>query len=362
MTADGREWLKRIRDLPLPKLVRIMNVCGGHERTIALAGLRTLLPEVVELIPGPGCPVCICPEEDIFAAIRLSLEYGVTVAAFGDMLRVPVNVGVNAPRSLEQARAAGGDVRPLASPQEAVAMAWEQPGRQIVFFAVGFETTMAPVAAMVAQGIPNNLTLLISGRRTWPAVALLLNSGIPNFEALIAPGHVATVMGLQEWGFVAEQHGLPVAVAGFTPEQILRAIWSLLRQVTEQRIFLDNCYAEVVNLNGNQEAQRLLSSVFTVIDAPWRGLGIIPSSGYSLTADLQMHDAHLRFPAAFTHEERRHRGTMPLGCDCAQVVLGRIRPTACRLYGHPCTPRQPIGPCMVSAEGACRIWWSSGKC
>jgi len=361
MEKDGREWLTRIRNLPLPGPVRIMNVCGGHERTIAMAGLRTLLPDAVELIPGPGCPVCVCPEKDIFAAMRLALDHGVTLATFGDMLRVPVNVGHDVPRSLEQARAAGGDVRPLASPQEAVALAKEQPQRQVVFFAVGFETTMAPVAAMVAQGIPDNLTLLLSGRLTWPAVALLLDSGTPGFDGLVAPGHVATISGPEEWAFVAEKHELPVAVAGFTPEQILRAIWSILRQVIEKRTFLDNCYLEIVRPNGNQEARRLLSTVFTVIDAPWRGLGVIPGSGYALAENLQRHDARHRFPEAFADDERHRRGEMPPGCDCAQVVLGRIRPTACRLYGHPCTPRQPIGPCMVSDEGACRIWWSSGK-
>ncbi len=361
MAEDGRKWLKRIRDLPLPESVRVMNVCGGHERTIALAGLRTVLPEAVELIPGPGCPVCVCPEEDVFAAMRLALEHGVTVTTFGDMLRVPVNGVPGTPRSLEQARAAGGDVRPLASPQEAVTMARAQPERQVVFFAVGFETTMAPVAAMVAQGMPDNLTVLLSGRLTWPAVSLLLESGTPGFDALVAPGHVAAVAGPEEWAFVAERDHLPVAVAGFTPEQFLRALWSVLRQVTEKRIFLDNCYPEVVRPGGNREARQWLATRFTVIDAPWRGLGVIPRSGYALTEGLREHDARHRFPDAFVHNAHPHRGAMPPGCGCAQVVLGRLRPTACRLYGHPCTPRQPVGPCMVSDEGACRIWWSSGR-
>ena len=358
---DGREWLARIRALSLPPSVRIMNVCGGHERVIARAGLRTLLPASVELIPGPGCPVCVCPEEDVFAAIRLALEYPVTLATFGDMLRVPVNVGPRLPRSLEQARAAGGDVRPIASPQEAVALAQAQPNRSVVFFAVGFETTMAPVAAMIAQGIPDNLTLLLAGRLTWPAVAVLLASGRPGFDALVAPGHVATIAGAKEWAFVAEQHQLPVAIAGFTPERMLRAIGSVLRQVTEKHAFLDNCYPEVVRPQGNQEARRLLSTIFTVVDAPWRGLGVIAQSGYALAESLRAHDARHRFPEVFLEDGRRQRGAMPAGCDCAEVVLGRMRPTACRLYGHPCTPRQPVGPCMVSDEGACRIWWSIGQ-
>ncbi len=360
MERDGRDWLAHIHSLPLTGRVRIMNVCGGHERTIAMAGLRGLLPEQVELIPGPGCPVCVCPEEDIYAAIRLALDHGVTLAAFGDMLRVPVNVGPGEPRSLEQARAAGGDVRPIASPQEAVAIAKAEPMRQVVFFAVGFETTMAPIAAMLAQGIPDNQSLLLSGRLTWPAVALLLDSDVPTFDALVAPGHVATITGPEEWSFVATKHGLPVAVAGFTPPQVLRAISAVLRQVTERQAFLENCYPEVVRPQGNQAAQRLLATQYSVIDAPWRGLGVIPRSGYALVEHLRRHDARHRFPMVF-QDERHRRGAMPAGCDCAQVVLGKIPPTACRLYGQPCTPRHPVGPCMVSDEGACRIWWSIGQ-
>ena len=202
--AAAKGWLQRIRRLALSGPVKIMNVCGGHERSIAQAGLRSLLPEGVELIPGPGCPVCVCPEEDVYAAIRIALDHDVVLATFGDMLRVPANVGKGEIRSLEQAKAAGADVRPIASPLEAVAIADAEPGRTVVFFAAGFETTMAPVAAMVSERLPKNLLLLLSGRRTWPAVAMLLASGPPGFDALIAPGHVSTVMGPEEWDFVVE--------------------------------------------------------------------------------------------------------------------------------------------------------------
>ncbi|MBF0310394.1 MAG: hydrogenase formation protein HypD [Magnetococcales bacterium] len=361
MEAAGQEWLRRIRELPLPPRVRVMNVCGGHERTIAQAGLRSLLPPGVELIPGPGCPVCVCPEEDILAAMTLALDHGVMLTTFGDMLRVPVLTAPGQPRSLEQARAAGGEVIPLASPLEALALARQHPHRQVVFFAVGFETTMAPVAALLAQGTPDNLSLLLSGRLTRPAVALLLSGATPGFEALVAPGHVATIAGPEEWAFVAQRHGLPVAVAGFTPERLLRALWSVLRQVAEGRLFLDNCYPEVVRPGGNPGARRLLETVFTVRDAPWRGLGVLPASGYALAPAFACRDARLRFPRAFQPDNRRHRGEMPPGCACAQVVLGRVTPLGCRLYGSPCTPRHPVGPCMVSDEGACRIWWSSGR-
>ncbi len=184
MTLSARDWLEKIRALPLQRRVRIMNVCGGHERSITMAGLRVALPQTVELIPGPGCPVCVCPEEDVYLAIRLALHAGVILVAFGDMLRVPVNVPRSEPRSLEQAKAAGADIRPVASPQEAVKIASENPQRQVVFFVAGFETTTAPVAAMLLEDIPDNLFLLLSCRLTWPAVAMLLNSGSARFRCL----------------------------------------------------------------------------------------------------------------------------------------------------------------------------------
>ena len=227
MPSTAKQLLDKIRALPLPTQVRIMNVCGGHERSITMAGLRSALPSTIELIPGPGCPVCICPEEDIYLAIQLALHEPIILLAFGDMLRVPVNVPKAAIRTLEQAKAAGADIRPIASPTEAVTIAKANPNVTIVFFVAGFETTCAPVAAMLAQGIPDNLLLLMSGRLTWPAVALLLDSDTPAFDALIAPGHVATIMGAEQWRFVVEQHQIPTAVAGFTTESLLAAIYSV---------------------------------------------------------------------------------------------------------------------------------------
>jgi hydrogenase expression/formation protein HypD len=275
------------------------------------------------------------------------------------MLRVPVNVAKGELRSLEQAKAAGADVRPIASPREAVQIAQQNPERQVVFFAAGFETTMAPVAAMLLEGVPDNLSLLLSGRLTWPAVAMLLDSGEAGFHALVAPGHVATVMGPEEWNFVVEQHHMPAAVAGFTPVSLLAAMYSVLRQSLEDKRFLDNCYPELVKPGGNPAARQLLAKAFDVVDANWRGIGIIPASGYALAPAYAAHDARLRFPA-YNDSERKRAGQMPPGCDCARVVLGKIDPDACKLYGAACTPKHPVGPCMVSDEGACRIWWSTG--
>jgi hydrogenase expression/formation protein HypD len=356
---DAKGWLARIRALELPRTFKILNVCGGHERSITMAGLRHALPERVELVPGPGCPVCICPEEAVYQAIEIARREAVTLVAFGDMLRVPVNVPKGEVRSLEQAKAAGADIRPIASPLEAVRIARAAPDRQVVFFAAGFETTTAPVAAMLAEGVPSNLLVLLAGRLTWPAVAMLLDSGEAGFDALIAPGHVSTVMGPEEWAFVPRQHGIPAAVAGFTPESLLAGTCSVLRQLLESRCFLDNCYAECVRPGGNPTARRHLAEVMDVVDANWRGIGTIPRSGFALNERYADHDASKRFPD-YADPQRKRAGQMPPGCDCARVVLGKVYPDQCRLYGRACTPRTPIGPCMVSDEGACRIWWAAG--
>ena len=359
MSRTAEYWLEALRGLGIEHRVRIMNVCGGHERSISLAGLRTAIPRNIELVPGPGCPVCICPEEDVYEAIQLALNEDIILLAFGDMLRVPVNVPKREPRSLEQAKAAGGDIRPVASPTEVVRIARQNPDRQVVFFAAGFETTTAPVAAMLAEGVPDNLLVLLSGRLTWPAVAMLLDSETPGFDALIAPGHVSTVMGPEEWQFVVDKHDIPAAVAGFRPDTLLAAMYSVLRQLRDGRHFLDNCYPEVVRPGGNSEARRQLNEVMQVSDANWRGVGIIPDSGFVLRESYAAHDSRQHF-RSYADESRKRVGEMPPGCDCARVVLGKIYPNQCRLYGLACTPRKPIGPCMVSDEGACRIWWASG--
>ena len=282
-----------------------------------------------------------------------------TLVAFGDLFRVPVNTSIKGVRTLEQAKAKGAKILPIASPMDALNMAVQNPERTIVFFVAGFETTCAPIAALLSAAIPTNLLILMSGRLTWPAVKLLLNADKQNFDALIAPGHVATVMGYEQWRFVTDDHHIPTAVAGFTTESLLNGLYSVLRQHLERNIFLDNCYSQLVQAKGNLKAQTLLSSVFTIIDANWRGIGNIPNSGFELAEHLSTHNARIYF-SDYSHQARKNAGIMPAGCDCAKVILGQIKPNACALYGHSCVPRNPIGPCMVSDEGACKIWWNSG--
>jgi hydrogenase expression/formation protein HypD len=356
--VGAAEHLAQIRALPRPeKPVRILNVCGGHERSITEFGLRSLLPEWVKLLPGPGCPVCVCPEESIYQAIRIAMDHPITLVAFGDMLRVPANVGHNEPASLVAARAIGADIRPIASPLEAISLARDLAPRPVVFFAAGFETTLAPVAAMLADSrLPDNLFLLPAARLTWPAVAHLLRDETP-FEGMIAPGHVAAIMGANEWRFVAEKHHIPVSVSGFSADSLLASLHTVILHALAGKAVLDNCYAKVVKPEGNLQAQKLINSAFDVEDAMWRGIGIIPASGYRLTARHAARDATTHFPTKDLH--RRRAGEMPPGCDCAEVLLAHKQPDQCRLYGTGCTPDHPVGPCMVSDEGACHIWWSA---
>lgn len=344
----------------LDRPFRVMNVCGGHERTISHEGLRSLVSNHIELIPGPGCPVCICPEEDIADAIHLALHEQVILLSFGDMIRVPVFSNTDEPRSLLEAKSKGADIRPIASPLDAVAIAQANASQQVVFFAVGFETTMAPIAAMLAEGVPDNLTILLSGRLTWPAVAMLLRDDEQAFDALIAPGHVATIMGSDEWTFVAEKHGIPTAIAGFHGESLILALSSLLHQHAANHPGLVNCYPEVVKPQGNHCAQRLLREVMTVSDANWRGVGVVAESGFTLRDEFSSVNARVRFPN-LKGQSGFAPSPPPPGAGCAEVVLGRIYPDQCPLFGTTCTPRNPVGPCMVSDEGACRIWMNSGR-
>tara|TARA_R110002096_G_scaffold426490_1_gene636337 strand:- start:545 stop:1669 length:1125 start_codon:yes stop_codon:yes gene_type:complete len=355
----ANQCLQRINELCSDRTLRIMNVCGGHERSITQAGLRAALPDTLELIPGPGCPVCVCPEDDIEQAIDLALTNQAILVAFGDMLRVPINGPKSEPRSLEEARATGADVRSVASPWDAARIAQKNPDRCVIFFAAGFETTMAPVAALIAAGPPENLLFLLSGRRTWPAVAMLLETGRARFDALIAPGHVATIMGVNEWAFVPAQYNVPTAVAGFHTESLLAAIEAVLTQTAAGIRRLDNTYPEVAQANGNTRARTCLETVMQTVDAKWRGIGTIEKSGFELAPEFR----HLRAaPSKATLQRTRTTAReMPPGCECASVVLGQRYPNECPLYGKGCTPASPIGPCMVSDEGACRIWWSGGQ-
>lgn len=329
---------------------RIMHVCGSHEHSLCRWGLRSLLPESVELIGGPGCPVCVCPESDILAALSLA-ERGVKVLTYGDMLRVPTRRG-----SLAEAAAHGAPIDLVYSPADAVRIALAEPDREVVFFAVGFETTAAPTAALVAAGLPPNLTILCSHRLTPSAMELLLGSGEIAIDALIAPGHVSVVIGVEAWRSLVDRYHLPCVVAGFGPDDVLAAVANILAQRADGRVELHNTYSSVVAQDGNPRALALLDQVFEVAAVDWRGLGRLAGTGLLLRAALVEVDARARHRLVAEPAEN----VMPAGCGCAQVMLGQITPPECPLYESVCSPSDPYGPCMVSAEGTCYIWKQFG--
>jgi len=330
---------------PPDRQLKLMHVCGSHEHALSVWGLRALLPPSVELIAGPGCPVCVCPEHEIREALALA-EQGTLLATYGDMLRVPTRAG-----SLADAAARGAAVRLVYSPLDAVKLARQHPDRQVVFFAVGFETTAAPTAALVEAGLPPNLSVLTAHRLTPPAMVLLLRSGEIEVDGLIAPGHVSAIIGADAWACLSTEFGLPTVVAGFEPADVLLAVYRLLEQVVRGEGVLGNVYGRVVKPAGNTRATALLAEVFEVGTVWWRGLGELPDTGLVLREHFGPVDARRRFGLRLAPEADE----LPAGCRCHEVMLGRIQPEQCGLFHRVCHPLAPHGPCMVSQEGTCFI-------
>jgi hydrogenase expression/formation protein HypD len=321
-----------------------MEVCGTHTVAIARHGLRQALPDNVRLISGPGCPVCVTPQEQIDHFIALGQLDGVTLTTFGDMLRVP-----GSERSLEQARAEGVDARIVYSPMDAVALASRLPARQVVFFGIGFETTAPAVALAITEAKRQklaNFSVLCAHKLIPPAMLALLDSEV-RVDGFICPGHVSVIIGSDAYRPIARR-GKPCVVTGFEPADILRAVQLLLRQVAEGRAEVESEYARVVRPEGNRRAQDLLAQVFRTTGARWRGLGEIPQSGLEISGEYADFDAALRFQVDLPPPKE------PAGCRCGDVLRGLIDPPECPLFGSACTPASPVGSCMVSAEGACQ--------
>ncbi|MDX9955087.1 MAG: hydrogenase formation protein HypD [Anaerolineae bacterium] len=333
--------------------IRVMEFCGGHTHAIFRFGLRELLAGVVELRSGPGCPVCVTAAADLDRAIALADVPGVLLATFGDMIRVPGSRG-----DLQSARARGADVRIVYSPADAVALARENPQREVIFLGVGFETTAPGIAAALLQaeteGVPN-FSVLSLHKLTPPATRAILDAGQVALDGILGPGHVSAITGSAAWEFLPHEYGMPVAISGFEPLDLLSAIAGLVHAVTHGEPAVINTYARGVNSQGNLVAQDLLARVFEKGVAEWRGFGAIPASGLHLRVEFAHRDAARRFPIPSipVHE--------PPGCHCGDVLRGIIEPPACALYGRVCTPRRPLGPCMVSAEGACAAYYHYGE-
>ncbi|CAN5147618.1 hydrogenase formation protein HypD [soil metagenome] len=328
----------------------MMEVCGGQTHSIIRHGIDQLLPDGVEMIHGPGCPVCVTPLEIIDKALAIAEQPGVIFCSFGDMLRVP-----GSSVDLFSIKSAGGDVRVVYSPLDALKLAKDNPERQVVFFGIGFETT-APANAMTVyqakrQGI-GNFSLLVSHVLVPPAVAAIMESPSCRVQAFLAAGHVCSVMGTSEYPPLAEKYRVPIVVTGFEPLDILEGIRRTLIQLESGRHELENAYARAVTDEGNLPAMAMLRDVFEVTDRTWRGIGMIPQSGWKLAERYADFDAETRFSVTDIHTAES-----PL-CRSGEVLQGLIKPHECAAFGKECTPRKPLGATMVSSEGACAAYFT----
>ena len=327
----------------------LMEICGGQTHAILRAGLDRLLPQAITLVHGPGCPVCVTPLEVIDQAIALAGRPQVILCSFGDMLRVPGSAG-----DLLGARAAGGDVRAVYSPLDAVGLAQREPQRQVVFFAVGFETT-APAAAVAvrqaaALGLPN-FSLLVAQVRVPPAIAGILAAPDNRIQGFLAAGHVCTVMGQGEYAPLVERFAVPMVVTGFEPVDILLGVLGCVRQLEAGQARLENAYPRAVQADGNPAARALIGEVFEPVTRRWRGLGALPGGGLGLRPAYAAFDAARRFALADAPQPDH------ADCHAGEVLQGRLRPDACPAFGRQCTPQRPLGAPMVSSEGACAAYY-----
>jgi len=333
--ATGKEIAGKLRDL-VDRDMTFMHICGTHEAAIARTGLRSLLPDRLKIVMGPGCPVCITPQGEIDAALELARRDCI-VATYGDLLHVPGATG-----TLESS---GGDVRIVQGVHKAVEIAGKTDN-EVVFISVGFETTAPTVAASILAHPPDNFSILSCHRIVPPAMKWLLEQGEAKLDGFMLPGHVCTIMGYKEY----EQFPVPQVVAGFEAEDILLGLFMLAEQVREGTHRVDNAYPRAVCREGNEKAIRIMYEVFEPSDVEWRGFPVIPGSGLRLKKEFEQYDAQKKFGIVYKHVTKHS------ACICDKVLRGIASPSDCKLFGKVCSPRTPVGPCMVSHEGACKIW------
>jgi hydrogenase expression/formation protein HypD len=347
--AAAGAMLKRIEELAprLGRRVTLMEVCGTHTHAIAAAGLRRLMPEQVRLVSGPGCPVCVTPIGWVDRAMALAEREDVILTTFGDMMRVPASHG-----TLEQSRAAGADVRICYSTRDALQVARDNPERKVIFLAVGFETTAPTIAAALQEAETESIGnfMILAGHKTIPEpLAVLMDDDDVQLDGLLCPGHVSVIIGSDAYAGIAAD-GLPCAVVGFAPNDILIGVADLLAQIVEGRSEVSNLYGRVVRPEGNPAARALLDKFFVQSDSDWRGLGPIPDSGLELREQYAHRDAarlEVEMPVA----------REPKGCRCGEILQGTIDPPECPLFGNGCDPEHAVGACMVSSEGTCAAWY-----
>lgn len=337
--------LTAIRDLPTGE-VNLMEVCGTHTMAIAKSGIRSMLPKQVKLLSGPGCPVCVTPVEQMDAVLELAMHPGFIITSYGDMLRVP---GSTPGDNLQRRKALGADIRIVYSPVDAIEIAKQNPDKEVVFVAVGFETTAPGTAAAVltaqADGV-KNFSIWSMLKAVEPALRTLIAMPDFNVQGFLCPGHVASIIGEKGFRFLSEEYAIPAVVSGFEAEDILLSVYMLLRQLSENSPKTENEYRRAVGVDGNPLAQKMIEKCFTLRWDTWRGLGEIDLSGYALREELEAYDAEKKFGITVGPAKKT-------ACRCGDVICGRIAPEACPMFGKRCVPEDPVGPCMVSSEGAC---------
>ncbi|MFB0528095.1 MAG: hydrogenase formation protein HypD [bacterium] len=330
----------------------LMEVCGTHTMVIFKQGLKGMLPRNVNLLSGPGCPVCVTSQEDIDKAIELAEDKKVIITTFGDMVRVP---GTNS--SLEKEKGNGADVKIIYSPSEALRIARENPAKKVVFLAIGFETTSPLIAASLLDAQKekiDNFYIFSSHKLIPPAMEALLKSKEVRIDGFICPGHVTVTIGSNAYDFIAQKYNVPCVIGGFEPLDVLQSIYMLLKQIKEKRAEVEIEYFRAVHPQGNRIAQELIYEVFELADVRWRGLGIIPKSGLRLKKEFYDYDAEREFGPKVKRSKENP------DCACGEVLRGVKKPTQCKLYKRICTPEKPYGPCMVSSEGTCAAYYKYG--
>ena len=327
--------------------VKLMHVCGTHEHTISKYGLRTLLPKEVEVLSGPGCPVCVCPAADIDKAIELGKRKDTIITTFGDMIRVPASN-----LSLAELKAKGADIRIVYGPHDAVKIARENPKKEVIFFAIGFETTVPTVGFELMNDPPSNFSVICAHKLIPAALELLISQSQLKIDGFISPGHVSTIIGLKPFKIFSDAYKVPNVIAGFEPNDVLLGILMLLKEIKEKKYETLNEYNRVVKPEGNIKAQQIISEVFDSVSSAWRGIGRILDGGLAIKKKYQELDADKKFNIQIKKAQ-----DIPPGCSCHLVMVGKIYPYECKLFRKQCTPLNPIGPCMVSMEGTCSIYY-----